>query len=78
MGKKTTTKRISRMVFFGFTLLPGIKYAGTLNIYTTHAWVVPLKEEKGIPITNAFQKILDKLGSRVAESKGPKQNIWGN
>ena len=25
-----------------------------------YAWVVPLKDKKGITITNAFQKVLDK------------------
>ena len=30
-----------------------------IDIYSKYAWVVPLKEEKGVTITNAFQKILD-------------------
>ena len=29
-----------------------------INIYSKYAWVVPLKDEKGITITNAFQKKL--------------------
>ena len=30
-----------------------------IDIFSKHAWVVPLKDEKGVGITNAFQKILD-------------------
>ena len=29
------------------------------DIFSKYVWVVPLKDEKGITITNAFQKILD-------------------
>ena len=29
------------------------------NIYSNYAWVVPLKDKKGIKITHAFQKTLD-------------------
>ena len=40
-----------------------------------YAWVVPLKDKKGISIVNAFQKILDK--SMELHSKGRKPNkIW--
>ena len=28
-----------------------------LDIFSKYAWVVPLKDQKGITITNAFQKI---------------------
>ena len=30
-----------------------------INIFSKYAWVVPLKDKKGISIVNAFQKILD-------------------
>ena len=30
-----------------------------IDIFSKYAWVVPLKDKKGITITNAFQKILD-------------------
>ena len=30
-----------------------------IDIYSKYAWVIPLKDKKGIIITNAFQKILD-------------------
>ena len=31
-----------------------------IDIYSKYAWVVPLKDKKGITITSAFQNILDK------------------
>ena len=31
-----------------------------IDIYSKYAWVIPLKDKKGITITNAFQKILGK------------------
>ena len=37
--------------------------------YSKHAWVIPLKDKKGITITNAFQKLLDE------SSRKPKK-IW--
>ena len=30
-----------------------------IDIFSNYAWVVPLKNKKGITIVNAFQKILD-------------------
>ena len=30
-----------------------------IEIYSKYAWVVPLKDKKGVAIVNAFQKILD-------------------
>ena len=30
-----------------------------IDIFSKYAWVVPLKDKKGITITNAFPKILD-------------------
>ena len=30
-----------------------------IEIYSKHAWVIPLKDKKGITITSAFQDILD-------------------
>ena len=29
------------------------------DIYSKYAWVVPLKDKKGVTVANAFQKILD-------------------
>ena len=31
-----------------------------IDIFSKYAWVVSLKDKKGITITNAFQKILNK------------------
>ena len=31
-----------------------------VDIFSKYAWVVPLKDKKGISIVNAFQKVLDK------------------
>ena len=30
-----------------------------IDIYSKYVWVLPLKDKKGITITNAFQRILD-------------------
>ena len=47
----------------------GIKYLLCgINLFSKYAWVVPLKDKRGITIVNAFQKII---------SKGRKPNkIW--
>ena len=40
-----------------------------IDIYSKYAWVISLKDEKGITITNAFQKILK-------ESERKPNKIW--
>ena len=40
-----------------------------IDIFSKYAWVIPLKDKKGITVTNAFQKILD-------ESKRKPRKIW--
>ena len=40
-----------------------------IDIYSKYEWVIPLKDKKGITITNAFQKILD-------ESNCKPSKIW--
>ena len=42
-----------------------------IDIFSKYAWVVPLKDRKGITITNAFQKILK-------ESNRKANKIWVN
>ena len=42
-----------------------------IDIYSKYAWVIPLKDKKGITITNAFQKI-------VNESNCKQNKIWVN
>ena len=44
-----------------------------IDIDSKYAWVVPLKDRKGITITNAFQKYLDDSGckpSKILADKG--------
>ena len=36
-----------------------------IDIFSKYAWVVPLKDKKGITITNAFQKILKESNSKT-------------
>ena len=43
-----------------------------IDLFSKYAWIVPLKNRKGITITNAFQKILDDLERSEAKSKGRK------
>ena len=40
-----------------------------IDIFSKYAWVVPLKDKKGVSIVNAFQKILDK-------SRRKPNKIW--
>ena len=40
-----------------------------IDIFSKYAWVVPLKDKKGISIVNAFQKILE-------ESDRKPNKIW--
>ena len=35
-----------------------------IDIFSKHAWVVPLKDKKGVSIVDPFEKILDKLGHK--------------
>ena len=41
-----------------------------IDIYSKYAWVVPLKDKKGVSIVNAFQSILNK-------SNRKPNKIWG-
>ena len=40
-----------------------------MDILSKYAWVVPLKDKKGVSIVDAFQKILDK-------SRRKPNKIW--
>ena len=35
-----------------------------IDIYSKYAWVIPLKDKKGITITNSFQKIFNELNRK--------------
>ena len=37
---------------------------GVIDIFSKYAWVVPLKDKKGVSILDAFQKILNKSGRK--------------
>ena len=44
-----------------------------IDIFSKYAWVAPLKDKKGITITNAFQKILkesDRKPNKILVDKG--------
>ena len=45
-----------------------------IDIFSKYAWVVPLKDKKGISIVNDFQKILKESDRSEAKSKGCKPN----
>ena len=54
-----------------------------IHIYSKYAWVVPLKDEKDITITNAFQKFVDESNRKLIETwvdKGSEFLIdqWNN
>ena len=34
------------------------------DIYSKCAWVIPLRDKKGMPINNAFQKVLNSPNSK--------------
>ena len=43
------------------------------DVYSKYALVIPLKDKKGITITNSFQKILDESGrkpNKICADKG--------
>ena len=44
----------------------GIKYLlCTIDLVSKYAWVIPIKDKKGVTITNAFQKILKKFNRKL-------------
>ena len=45
-----------------------------IDIFSKYAWVVPLKDKKGISIVNTFQKILKE--SMELHSKCKPNKIW--
>ena len=42
----------------------GFQFYYVIGTYSKYAWVIPLKDKKGIAITNAFQKILVEPGHK--------------
>ena len=48
----------------------GVRYIiCVIDLFSKYAWVVPLKDKKGVSIANAFQNILD-------SSKRKINKIW--
>ena len=46
----------------------GIKYLlCTIDLFSKYAWVVPLKDKRGITIVNAFQKVIDSSNRKPDE-----------
>ena len=45
-----------------------------IDIFSKYAWVVPLKDKKGVSIVDAFQKILDKSGHKLNKIWAGKGN----
>ena len=38
----------------------GIKYLlCAIDLFSKYAWIIPIKDDKGVSIVNVFQKILD-------------------
>ena len=49
-----------------------------IDIFSKYAWVVPLKEKKGVSIVNAFQKILDDSNRKPNKIWVDKENEFCN
>ena len=49
-----------------------------IDIFSKYAWVVPLKDKKGVSIVDAFQKILDKSGHKLNKIWAGKGNEFYN
>ena len=49
-----------------------------IDIFTNYAWVIPLKDKKGITITNVFQKILDESNRKPNKIRKDKAGEFYN
>ena len=49
-----------------------------IDIYSKYTWVIPSKDKKGITITNAFQRILDKANRKPNKIRVVKGNEFYN
>ena len=45
-----------------------------IDIFSKYAWVVPLKDKKGVTIVNAFQEILDDSKSQTKHNMDRQKN----
>ena len=49
----------------------GIKFLlCAIDLFSKYAWVVPLKDKKGVNIITAFQKFLDKFKKKTKKNMG--------
>ena len=39
-----------------------------IDIHSKYAWIIPLKDKKGITITNAFRKVLDESNRKPSKT----------
>ena len=49
-----------------------------IDIFSKYAWVVPLKDKKGLSIVNAFEKILDDSNRSEASRSGGRRTKDAN
>ena len=49
-----------------------------INIYRKYTWIIPLKDKKGITITNAFQKLLDESNRKPSKIWVDKGSVFYN
>ena len=49
-----------------------------IDIFSKYAWVVPLKDKKGVTIVNAFQSILKKFNRKPNKIWVDKDNEFYN
>ena len=56
----------------------GIKYLlCAIDLFSKYAWIIPIKDDKGVSIVNVFQKILDSSNRSKSKSKRCEPNkIW--
>ena len=64
MGRRSTAMQIISKFNKGIRFLLCV-----IDVYSKYAWVIPLKDQKGITITNAFQK-------NLKESNHKPSKIW--
>ena len=41
-----------------------------IDTFSKYPWVIPLQDNKGVTITNAFQKLLDSLNRKTEQNMG--------
>ena len=55
----------------------GIKYLlCAIDFFSKYAWVVPIKEKKGVSIVNAFQKIISEGSEAESKRRRKPKKIW--